>query len=92
MPVAVTATAITTGFDDFVENNTLGFYGQQQLSLNDRVFLTGAVRADDNSAFGRDFDIVYYPKVSATWVVTEGALKFRAAYGASGQQPQDFAG
>ncbi|MGH7629995.1 MAG: TonB-dependent receptor domain-containing protein [Gemmatimonadales bacterium] len=90
----------TTGSDAFIENNTLGFFVQQQLDYRDRLFLTAALRADDNSAFGKDFDVVYYPKVSAAWVLYEepwwrvphvDALRVRAAFGASGQQPDDFA-
>ncbi len=88
------------GRDDFVENNTVGFFVQQQFGWNDRLFLTAAVRADDNSAFGSDFDVVYYPKFSGSWVVSEepfwgldlvNSLKVRAAYGESGQQPDAFA-
>ncbi len=99
--VGVTAAAgATTGSDAFVENNTLGLFVQEQIGLNDRVFLTGAVRADDNSAFGKEFDLVYYPKISGTWVINEerfwgvpwvDALKLRGAFGAAGQQPEDFA-
>src|SRR2546430_7933674 len=62
------------------------------------LFLTGAVRVDNNSAFGADFDFVTYPKVSGTWIISEepfwrsagrvvNTLKLRAAYGQSGQQP-----
>jgi len=88
------------GRDDFVENNTVGFFVQQQFGWKDRLFLTGAVRADDNSAFGSDFDVVYYPKVSGSWVISEepfwnvgfvSSLRLRAAYGESGQQPDAFA-
>jgi TonB-linked SusC/RagA family outer membrane protein len=94
------STATTTGSQDFVTNKTIGLFGQQQFGLNDRIFLTGAVRIDNNSAFGDNFDLATYPKVSGTWVVSEepfwhlgfiNALKLRAAYGASGQQPQSFA-
>ncbi|MGH7527271.1 MAG: TonB-dependent receptor domain-containing protein, partial [Gemmatimonadales bacterium] len=82
--------AITTGGQDFVTNKTIGLFGQQQFGLNDRVFLTGAVRVDNTSAFGDNFDLATYPKVSGTWVVSEepfwrlgfvNALKLRAAYG-----------
>jgi TonB-linked SusC/RagA family outer membrane protein len=88
------------GRDDFVENNTVGFFVQQQVGWKDRLFLTGAIRADDNSAFGSDFDVVYYPKVSGSWVISEepffnfgliNSLRLRAAYGESGQQPDAFA-
>lgn len=86
--------------DDFVENTTVGLYVQQQLAWQDRLFLTGAIRADDNSAFGENFDFVTYPKLSASWVISEepfwnlswvNALKLRAAFGESGQQPDAFA-
>src|SRR5690606_40895699 len=54
-----------------VENVTLGAFIQQQFGWKNRLFLTGALRADDNSAFGEDFDLVTYPKVSASWVISE---------------------
>ncbi|PYP40764.1 MAG: hypothetical protein DMD43_07890 [Gemmatimonadetes bacterium] len=93
----IAATAQTFGFDDFVANSTLGVFAQQQFSVQDKLYVTGAVRIDNNSAFGANFDLVAYPKVSASYVVAEGlagtvnALKLRAAYGQSGQQPQSFA-
>ena len=94
------STATTTGNQEFVTNKTIGLFAQQQFGLNDRVFLTGGLRIDNNSAFGDNFDLATYPKVSGTWVVSEepfwhlgfvNALKLRAAYGASGEQPQSFA-
>ncbi len=96
----VTAAAQTFGGDDYLENVTVGSYVQEMVSFGERVFLTAAVRADDNSAFGGDFDIVTYPKASATWVVSEESfwplksvetLKLRTAYGQSGLQPSAFA-
>jgi TonB-linked SusC/RagA family outer membrane protein len=92
--------AVTTGSEDLIENKTFGLFVQEQLSLNNRFFLTGAVRGDDNSAFGQNFDFVVYPKVSASWVVSEepfwhlgviNTLKLRGAYGLAGQQPDVFA-
>ncbi|HEU4564246.1 MAG TPA: TonB-dependent receptor [Gemmatimonadaceae bacterium] len=86
--------------EDFVEDATLGFFVQEQLGWNDRLFITGAVRSDDNSAFGKDFDRVYYPKVSASWVLSDesfwhvpwvNTLRLRGAYGEAGKQPQTFA-
>ena len=82
-------------------NTTIGAYLQEQVSFRDRLFLTGAMRVDNNSAFGSDFKWVTYPKVGATWVVSEepfwrwrniiDQLRFRAAYGESGRQPAAFA-
>ncbi len=93
---AVNAAAEKSGASNYVEDVTVGAYVQQQFGLNDRVFVTAGLRADDNSNFGEDFDLVYYPKVSASWVVSDEpffnlpwmtGLKLRAAYGESGQQP-----
>ncbi|MGQ0713045.1 MAG: SusC/RagA family TonB-linked outer membrane protein [Gemmatimonadaceae bacterium] len=79
------------------ENVTVGGYVSQQLAWNDRLFLTGAVRGDDNSAFGEDFGLVYYPSAGASWVISEEpffprlnwltSLRIRSAYGQSGQRP-----
>ena len=93
---SLSATGERSGSESLVENNTVGVYLQQQIGFKDKFFVTGAVRADDNSAFGQNFDLVYYPKLSASWVVTEGgggflsSLRARAAYGESGQQPDAF--
>ncbi|HEY0778873.1 MAG TPA: SusC/RagA family TonB-linked outer membrane protein, partial [Gemmatirosa sp.] len=98
------AAAITTGSQDYLINKTLGFYAQEQIGLHDRAFLTGAVRIDNNSAFGKSYRYAVYPKVAATWVLSEeswwrgstlasaiNAFKLRSAFGASGQQPSDSA-
>jgi outer membrane receptor protein involved in Fe transport len=94
------AAAVRQGSQDFVTNTTLGMFVQQQLAWRDRVFVTGAVRVDNNSAFGKDVNLVTYPKLSASWVVSDEGywhvaavdqLRFRAAYGLSGQQPAAFA-
>jgi TonB-dependent SusC/RagA subfamily outer membrane receptor len=100
--VGITTVSATTQnrttCQDIEEDATLGLFLQQQMGWNDRLFLTAALRADDNSAFGRNFDRVYYPKFSASWIPIEGpgsvpminALKLRAAYGESGKQPITF--
>lgn len=86
--------------DDVIENNTVGAYVQEQLVWGDRLYITGALRADDNSAFGTNYDLVTYPKLSVSYVVSEepaiplpallSSLRLRAAYGASGLQPGAF--
>ena len=97
---AASAAATRDGSQDYLINTTLGLYAQEQVGWNDRFFLTGAVRVDNNSAFGKDFKWATYPKISASWVISEepfwklpllNNLKLRAAYGASGQQPDVFA-
>ena len=42
----VDALAQTFGGDDYVENVTVGTFIQQQFGWRDRLFLTGAVRAE----------------------------------------------
>jgi TonB-linked SusC/RagA family outer membrane protein len=95
----VAAAAETSASETYLENVTVGVYAQQQFAWNERLFLTAAIRADDNSAFGDEFDLVYYPKASVAWVVSEepffnlpafSALRLRAAYGQAGQQPGAF--
>ena len=84
-----------------VINTTIGAYAEQQVSWRERLYITGGLRVDNNSAFGKDFKRVAYPKVSASWVLGEeeffplknafNVLRLRAAYGESGRQPAAFA-
>jgi TonB-linked SusC/RagA family outer membrane protein len=85
--------------ENWTQNNTFGFYGQQEFAYSDRLFLTGAVRVDNNSSFGSQVHWVTYPKISVSYVASEepsiqqhlpswlNSLRLRAAYGGSGQQP-----
>jgi TonB-linked SusC/RagA family outer membrane protein len=76
---------------------TLGFLGREQMAWRDRVFLTAGIRTDKNSAFGANFARVYYPSMSASWVLSEegffpkvasiSSLRLRAAVGSAGQNP-----
>lgn len=76
---------------------TVGYFLQQQLTFADRLFITGALRTDRNSAFGTDFSWVTYPAASISWVVSEedffprteilDQLRLRTAWGMSGQRP-----
>ena len=83
----------------FRQNKSMGVFFQQEAGWNDRIFLTAAVRGDDNSAFGSDFDAAIYPKFSGTWVVSEeefwnvgwlNSFRLRTAWGQSGRQPETF--
>ncbi len=76
---------------------TIGAYARQQFGWRDRLFLSGTLRGDDNSAFGSDFEFVTYPGLSASWVISEEdffpqtqtltTLRLRSSYGQSGQRP-----
>jgi len=80
-----------------VASKTLGLYVQEQGSFRDRLFITAAVRSDQNSAFGTKFQSVKYPKLSLSWLASDesffpkfgwmNSFRARLAYGASGVQP-----
>ncbi len=75
----------------------VGYYAQQQFGWRDKVFLTGALRLDDNSSFGNAYIPSFYPSVSTSWVIGEepwfpkgpvvSSLRLRGSFGFSGQHP-----
>lgn len=86
----------TEGSSRTIEERSLGTYIEEEVSHKDRLFLTGAVRFDDHSAFGKNFNATAYPKASASWLLSEepwfhtgwlSTLRLRSAYGVSGRQP-----
>ena len=99
----ISAAATTVGGSGFSEAKSVGFFIQEQIGWKNRVFVTGAVRADDNSAFGESFDWIYYPKAQLSWVMSEepalgglfsaagiNSFRFRTAWGEAGQAPAPF--
>lgn len=76
---------------------TLGYFGQTQFAFRDRLFLTAAVRSDQNTAFGTQYKSVTYPSAQLAWVLTDEPFfpkptfleefRLRSAYGSSGVQP-----
>lgn len=98
-PGTQTVTAGATPFADEATDvtRTLGAFVEEAVAFRDRLFLTGALRTDQNSAFGTNFQRVVYPKASLSWVISEegffrkpsflNELRLRTAYGESGVQP-----
>jgi TonB-dependent SusC/RagA subfamily outer membrane receptor len=76
-----------------IELRTLGFYGQQELAWNDKLFLTGAVRYDASSTFAPSERWQVFPKFSASYVAIANRpgmlnnLRLRSAIGWAGSQP-----
>jgi TonB-dependent starch-binding outer membrane protein SusC len=76
---------------------TVGGLARQQFAWQDRLFVAASIRGDDNSAFGQEFGLAWYPAVSASWVMSEepffpqtdmiNTLRLRAAWGRSGLFP-----
>jgi TonB-linked SusC/RagA family outer membrane protein len=92
-----------SGSSDFMEQASLGYYVQEQIGYANRLFVTGALRMDDNSAFGKNFNRVYYPKASLAYVISEEPalsglfqsihadnVKLRFAYGEAGRAPGPY--
>ncbi|HVS59707.1 MAG TPA: SusC/RagA family TonB-linked outer membrane protein [Gemmatimonadaceae bacterium] len=96
---SVSAAAVTTGGEQDTTQKSIGVYVQQQAAWRDRLFLTGAVRVDNNSAFGSKLNRVFYPKASLSYVISEepffhlpavDELRLRAAWGQAGNSPGPF--
>lgn len=92
---SVTNAVVNEGDDDFVEEKTLGLFLQQQFGWKDRLFVTPAIRFDDNSAFGAQADVQDLKKINASYVISDEpwfpdlfeTLRLRAAWGESAKQP-----
>ena len=94
----VSNTAIQTAVEERTRLVNAGFFGQALFNFKDRYFVTVGGRVDGNSAFGKDFGLQFYPKVSGSYVISDesfwpsslGSTKLRAAYGQSGRAPGAF--
>ena len=77
-----------------------GVFLQEQVGFRDFLFVTAGARLDRHSAFGKNADPAFYPKLSGSFVVSDlpgwtgvgpiSTLRFRAALGQSGIQPGSF--
>ncbi|UCC26464.1 MAG: TonB-dependent receptor [Gemmatimonadales bacterium] len=76
-----------------------GFFVQEQLGWNDRLFVTLGGRWDGFSTFGENFGLAFYPKISAAYTISDHdfwpgfweTMKLRGAIGQSGRAPGPFA-
>jgi TonB-linked SusC/RagA family outer membrane protein len=97
------STTTISAANTFTENNSVGYWIQEQLGWQNRLFLTVALRADDNSSFGSEFNAAYYPKAGLSWILSEeprlrglfnairaNDFKFRAAFGEAGKAPRPY--
>ena len=89
--------AVQSASESTTLTKTFGVFVEQQVGFRDRLFVTGAVRSDQNSAFGTKFQRVFYPKASLSWLMSDESFfprpswldqfRLRMAYGAAGVQP-----
>ncbi len=85
----------------FSEVVNAGVYAQEQIGFKDHLFVTLGARLDAHSAFGSNFNAQFYPKIAASYVVSDApywpgaigpisSLQFKTSYGQSGLQPGAF--
>lgn len=98
-PGSVTIGSGSTQFagETTVESIVFGTYVEQVFGYKDRLFFTGAVRADRNSAVGQNFGTKVYPKAGLSYLISDesffptgsvlSSLRLRGAWGESGLQP-----
>jgi TonB-dependent starch-binding outer membrane protein SusC len=98
-PTLTTAARRTVTTDNRTREVNAGFFFQEQLGWQDRLFVTAGVRIDGNSSFGDDFGLQTYPKLGVAYTLSEHGfwpaqwwetLKLRAAVGESGKAPGAF--
>ncbi|MFB3130898.1 MAG: TonB-dependent receptor domain-containing protein, partial [Rhodothermales bacterium] len=74
-----------------------GFFGQEEIDLGGKIFLTAGLRADASSRIGDTDKFFFYPKLSASVRLSEyweslqsfaSEFKIRAAFGRTGNLPQ----
>ena len=88
--------SVTDRIDFRAERVIRGAYLQQTFGISNKLFLTGAIRVDGASSFGEDERSQFYPKASASYVVSEedfwknslgsiiNSFKVRTSWGQSG--------
>ena len=88
----------TLGFEDRTRIVNAGLFFQNVFDFSNKYFVTVGARVDGNSAFGADFGLQAYPKISGSYVISDedfwdegwGTMKLRAAWGQAGRAPGAF--
>jgi len=81
-----------------------GYYLNEQIGWNDKVFLNFGVRFDYNSAFGDDIGVITYPKAGIAYTLSDenffkesfagnyfDEVKLRGSWGQTGKFPDPYA-
>lgn len=98
-PTLVAGAVRTIRSDDALEVVNAGGYLQQVFGYKDYFFLTAGLRVDGNSAFGSGFGLQAYPKLSASYILSDmsfwpsdwfESFKLRFAMGDAGKAPGAF--
>lgn len=98
-PTLTSGARSTVTGDNRIRVATGGVFGQAVFDVKDQLFITAGVRVDGHSAFGENYGLQVYPKVSASYVLSDydfwptewwNTFRVRAAIGESGQAPGAF--
>jgi TonB-linked SusC/RagA family outer membrane protein len=84
--------------ETYTNQKTVGIFGRQEFAFADRLFLSGSLRADNNSGLVREVTgLSIYPSVNASWLISResffpnpaflSTLRLRAGWGQAGQRP-----
>src|SRR5699024_274589 len=57
--------------DSRIKVATGGVFGQAGIDISDQLFIKTGVRVDGHSAFGENYGLEVYPKVSASYVISD---------------------
>lgn len=102
IPAGTASCAATTSQfavdETYSDEKTLGIFARQEIALADRLFLSGSIRADNNSGLLTDqTGLAYYPSFNASWLISRenfmqrlgwlSSLRLRTGWGQAGLRP-----
>lgn len=102
IPAGTASCAATTSQfavdETYSDEKTLGLFARQELAFADRLFLSGSIRADNNSGLLTDqTGLAYYPAFNASWLISRenfmqrlgflSTLRLRTGWGQAGLRP-----
>jgi len=98
----VGAATTTTATQNYGQSKSFGYFGQEQIGIDDRLFVQLGARVDRNSAFGKNYGAFFLPKAGISYVLSEtpfwqqhlsnvSTFRLRAAYGTTGRSPSSTA-
>lgn len=99
-PTISSGAEVTYRGESTINSTSAGFFFQEMIGFDDKLFITGGLRVDGNSAFGDNFGLQKYPKLSVAWIMSDydwfptsaiETFKLRGAVGSSGKAPGAFA-
>ncbi|MFW6201121.1 MAG: SusC/RagA family TonB-linked outer membrane protein, partial [Gemmatimonadota bacterium] len=87
------------GSSAVLENIEVGAFFQERVGYDNYLFVTGAMRVDDNSSLGDRADAIWSPSANVSAVLSEmpfwnaafvDELRLRAAWGKASQSPRQY--